>query len=297
MKLAIVRTPFLGRAILAVYRTHIAVTFARKPFLNFVKWLFRSKEITNFTYDLEETNKRYLASLIADIMNTTVNSVMAYIEEIEQDEDLKRCIIDAKARSNLSFMADTDVHFGRRIGWYAFARLLKPRVVVETGVDKGLGACVLTAALKRNREDGFEGQYFGTDINPEAGYLLSGDYANYGKILYGDSIESLRKLDGPIDLFINDSDHSDSYEAKEYEVIANKLSKYAIVLGDNSHCTDKLLNFSLSVKRHFVFFKEQPVDQWYPGAGIGISFVRRHAPKQAEACNGGIEILATNVKR
>ena len=100
-------------------------------------------------------------------------------------------------------------------------------------------------------------------------------YANYGCILYGDSIESLKKFDeGMIDLFINDSDHSADYEAKEYDSIANKLSKHAIVLGDNSHATNKLLEFSLETNRHFVFFQEKPLNHWYPGAGIGISFVR-----------------------
>ena len=71
------------------------------------------------------------------------------------------------------------------------------------------------------------------------------NYLNYGRILFGDSIESLKALDGMIDLFINDSDHSAAYEAEEYRTIANNLSQHAVVLGDNSHCTDKLLEFSL----------------------------------------------------
>ena len=111
-------------------------------------------------------------------------------------------------------------------------------------------------------------------IEPKAGYLLSGDYANYGHILYGDSIESLKSFDGMIDLFVNDSDHSEDYEAEEYDIIENKLSVNAIVLGNNSHCTDKLLEFSLKAKSHFLFFQEKPYNHWYPGAGIGISFMR-----------------------
>jgi hypothetical protein len=92
--------------------------------------------------------------------------------------------------------------------------------------------------------------------------------------LYGDSIESLKKLDVAIDLFINDSDHSADYEAEEYKIIADKLSERAFVLGDNSHVTDKLLEFSLATNRQFIFFKEKPLNHWYPGAGIGISFKR-----------------------
>jgi len=272
IKLAILKIPILGHAIYIPRRMKTALKYFYKPSLNLVKWLFKSNETTNFTYDLEEDNKRYLALLIAEILNMQFETVLAYIKEIEEDGDLKHHIKEMTLNSNFAFMADKEVLFGRRIGWYAFARALKPKIIMETGVDKGIGSCLLTAALKRNEEDGHKGKYYGTDINPNAGYLLSGNYADYGKIIYGDSIESLTEFDEPIDLFINDSDHSADYEAKEYDIIANKLSKKAIVLGDNSHCTDKLLNFSLKTNRNFIFFQEKPFNHWYPGAGIGICF-------------------------
>jgi predicted O-methyltransferase YrrM len=273
-KSTILRIPVVGKIILVAFRAKSALGHFVRPLSNLVKWLFWSNEITNYTYDLEETNKQYLSSLIADILNVEFHTIMTYIREIEEDTELKRHIADVTANSDLAFLADKEVQYGRRIGWYAFARALKPNIIIETGVDKGLGACILAAALKRNKEEGFKGKYYGTDIDLTAGYLFSGGYADYGSILYGDSIESLAKFDGTIDLFINDSDHSADYEADEYETIANKLSKHAIVLGDNSHCTDKLLNFSLKTNRHFIFFPEKPSEHWYPGAGIGISFNR-----------------------
>lgn len=274
LKISIARTPYLGRAVLTVFRAKKAVEHSRGPIFNFVRWLFTSRETTNFTYDLKDENKRYLASLIADVLSLEFDSIASYIKEIEGDAELKSHVAVATARSDLGFMADSEVRLGRRIGWYAFARALKPGVVVETGVANGLGACVLTAALRRNKEEGYEGRYYGTDINPRAGYLLSGGYADFGEILYGDSIASLKKMEGKIDLFINDSDHSADYEAEEYETIAGKLSDRAVILGDNSHCSDRLLEFSLRTNRHFVFFQERPLGHWYPGAGIGISFKR-----------------------
>jgi predicted O-methyltransferase YrrM len=272
LKNKITRTPILGRTVLAIFRAKTAVAYFNKPLINMVKWLFKSKETTNFTYDLEEHNKRYLASLIAHVLNTDFFTIMNYIREVEEDEEFKKHIEDMTASSDMAFIADKEVRLGRRIGWYAFARAIKPKIIIETGVDKGLGSCVLTAALKRNKQEGFEGKYYGTDINPKAGYLLSGAYANFGSILYGDSIGSLTKFDGMIDLFINDSDHSADYEAQEYVTIVNKLSNHAIVLGDNSHCTDKLFCFALATHRHFIFFQEKPSGHWYPGAGIGICF-------------------------
>lgn len=75
-----------------------------------------------------------------------------------------------------------------------------------------------------------------------------------------------------MDLFINDSDHSSDYEYKEYQVIRDKLSSNAVILGDNSHVTESLSRFSHESGRQFLFFKEIPANHWYPGAGIGISF-------------------------
>ena len=270
----IIRIPFIGKVILVAYRAKTALGYFVGPLSNLIKWLFWSKEITNYSYDIEENNKKYLSSLIADILNVEFDTVMTYIREIEKDTELKQHIEDVTANSSLSFLADKEVQYGRRVGWYAFARALKPKTIIETGVEKGLGACVLAAALKRNKEEGYEGKYFGTDNDITAGYLFSGDYADYGSILYGDSIESLTKFGSTIDLFINDSDHSEEYEADEYNTIANKLSEHAIVLGDNSHVSNKLLNFSLKTNRHFIFFQEKPSEHWHPGAGIGISFNR-----------------------
>jgi len=274
IKVALLRTPILGCALLIPIRAKTALRYFYRPLSNLIVWLFKSRETTNFTYDLEENNKHYLASLIADITNKDFSEILVYIKEVEEDKELKQYVERMTRQSDMAFIADKDAHFGRRIGWYAFVRVLKPKIVVETGVDKGLGACVLVSALKKNKDEGYEGYYYGTDINPKAGYLLSENYSNYGEILYGDSIESLKQFDKVIDLFINDSDHLAEYEAKEYETVATKLAKNAIILGDNAHCTNKLVEFALKTGRQFIFFQEKPFKHWYPGAGIGIAFKR-----------------------
>lgn len=273
--LAIAKIPMLGRFLLIFIRAKMALDYFCCPLSYLIKWLFKSKETTNYTYHLEEMNKHYLASLIADITGTSAAKVSDYFNEIEINSELREHIADATKKSKWSFMADEEVRYGRRIGWYAFARIMKPKIIIETGVDKGLGACVLISALRKNKEEGFEGHYYGIDCNPSAGYLLSGVYKQYGEILYGDSIESLKNFHfGLIDIFINDSDHSANYEDEEYKTITRKLSSNAIILGDNAHCTGKLLEYSLETKRNFIFFQEKPAAHWYPGAGIGISFKR-----------------------
>lgn len=253
-------------------RISLATSYFNYKYLQILRWGFESREFTNFTYELTASNLNYLAHLIAYATQTELKKVLELMYEIQNDEILKKHILLQIVNSPEKSYADKEIRFGRRIGWYIFVRILKPQLVVETGVDKGLGSVVLCAALLRNKAEGFEGQYLGTDINPKAGYLLSGEYAQIGKILYGDSIESLKKINQPIDIFINDSDHSADYEYQEYLTIEDKISENSLILGDNAHCTDKLALFSEKTNRHFLFFQEVVKNHWYPGAGIGISF-------------------------
>ena len=232
-------------------------------------------ELYNFTYDLTERNLRYLSEIIAVATGKSPAEIEGYINEAIEDQSL-RSWFDARMHSWEGAKTPANVRspFGRRLGWYAVVRALKPKVLIETGVDRGHGALILCAALLRNSAEGFPGRYYGTDIRPEAGYLLGGKYATVGKLLIGDSIQSLSQLTETVDLFINDSDHSAEYEAREYEIIAPKLASHAIVLGDNAHATDKLARFSRATGRSFLFFREEPQAHWYPGGGIGISFAK-----------------------
>jgi hypothetical protein len=263
----------LGRVVLIPVRLSMALGYYTPQLKRTVTWAISSREATNFTFEITQENCEYLAHTISAITGVSYSSVMGYISELQGDDVLKRHVIEATRKSRMRYCADERCAFGRRLGWYAFVRILKPHVVVETGVDKGLGAVTLCAALTRNRAEGFPGRYFGTDKDPDAGFLLTQPYSSVGEILYGDSIQSLRSIP-EIDVFINDSDHSAEYERREYEVVAPKLSANGLILGDNSHCTDVLAKFSAERGRQFIFFREQPKDHWYPCAGIGISFTR-----------------------
>jgi hypothetical protein len=239
--------------------------------LNFIKtWIWKDTEDANFYYKLTALNQDQLGQTIASVTNISYPKICEYFAELESDTDLRKHIKAGIATAE--YGKDIAVDFGRRLGWYAFIRAMKPKIVVETGVDHGVGSCVITSALIKNETEGSPGYYYGTDINPAAGQLLIGKYCQYGKIMYGDSIASLKQLNENIDIFINDSDHSPDYEYCEYQEIKNKLSANALILGDNSHATEKLSQFSRETGRKFLFFAEKPANHWYPGAGIGISF-------------------------
>lgn len=234
------------------------------------RWIWKDTEESNFYYSISELNRRHLADLISNITGETPEKIEFYFKEIESNTRLSSYIEEEFSRSD--YPKSIKVEFGRRIGWYAIARITKPKYIVETGVDHGIGSILLCSALIKNSEEGYVGQYIGTDINKDAGQLLKKPFSEFGKILYGDSIETIKKLTQSVDLFINDSDHSAEYEYGEYQAIHRNLSKGAIILGDNSHVTDKLSKFSRENGRNFIFFSEKPENHWYPGAGIGFSF-------------------------
>jgi len=163
--------------------------------------------------------------------------------------------------------------YGRRVGWYALIRATKPRVVLETGVDRGLGTAVIAAALKRNAEEGFPGLVYATDIVPECGHLLAEPYKSFCRILLGDSVETLKQFKVPVDVFLHDSDHRPEYEWAEFLAIEPMLHSASLVMSDNSQQTAKLMEFALRIGRTFLYFQDQPKDHWWPGDGIGTAFV------------------------
>ena len=256
-------------------RIYYASKVYNKKYWQILKWGITSREDTNFTYNLTPGNLRYLANTISNVTGVDYSTILKYINEVETDTVLKETILTAIKNSPLKKIADTEVRYGKRLGWYAFARVIKPKIIIETGIDKGLGSIIMCSALIRNKEEGYQGKYYGTDINPEAGYLLSGKYREVGEILFGDSIKSLSAFTENIDLFISDSDHSAEYEYQEYLTIKKLMTEKTIILGDNSHITDKLAIFSNETNRNFLFFNEEPLNHWYPGGGIGISFNKK----------------------
>jgi len=278
VKRFLVQTP-VGGILLMPFRFATALRHYAPKLKYIPSWTFSSRETTNFTYEITAKNQEYLAHTVSVVTGVPYSTAAGYLREIQEDENVRRHVIERVRKGPKRRASDETCTFGRRVGWYAFVRILKPRIVVETGVDKGLGSVLLCSALMRNQAEGFPGQYFGTDINPDAGFLLAEPYNSVGKILYGDSIQSLQSIPS-IDLFVNDSDHSAQYERREYETIAPKLTNRGLILGDNCHCNDVLADFSATHGRQFVFFREEPRDHWYPGGGIGISFVRDFFPTQ-----------------
>lgn len=238
-------------------------------------WLFNSREHHNYTYDLTTRNREHLAWFLSSVTGATARDFRRWLEEVEEDDTLRAALAKGVATSNRRGLADKAVRYGRRIGWYACVRALKPKHVVESGIDKGLGSCLIAAALMRNAEEGHPGRLSALDINPDAGYLIQGEYRDFVDVVLGDSLETISTLIVPVDLFIHDSWHSPEHEAAEFALVEDKLAESAVLLTDNAAETDVLLRHAEKTGRRFLYFQELPDRHWHPGDGTGIAWVNR----------------------
>jgi predicted O-methyltransferase YrrM len=238
-----------------------------------IRWLFTSREHTNYTYDLTALNREHLAWFVAQVCDVPVGRVREWFGELEGDEALRRQIRAAIAASPRRGLADRQVRYGRRLGWYAMVRARRPAHVVETGTDKGLGACVFAAALLRNAAEGHPGRLTSIDINPEAGYLVHAEpWSRVVDLVVGDSVAALRSLSTPVDIFLHDSAHTAVHEQAELRALAGRLAPGALLLSDNATHTSVLPDHAERTGRQFLVFSERPVRHWFTGEGIGAAW-------------------------
>jgi predicted O-methyltransferase YrrM len=226
------------------------------------RYVLTDPELDNFTYEL--ANETELASVIAAAIGRDRDEIATYIAEAHADPLLHRL-----PRRPLS--QKTTPHYGRRLGWYAIARALRPEVAVETGVHSGLGSVLLLRALDLNER----GVLLSFDTDPHAGWLVPESLRGRWRMVVGKTTETLGEAlaDRAVGMIVHDSDHS--YECEHFELttaIAHAAPEIAVV-SDNSHVTTALPDVltEAGVRPHQ--FRERPRDHFYPGATLGVGLV------------------------
>lgn len=239
-----------------------------------IKTAFNSRETSTYTYKLTTENEAYLKNIVATITQTSFAEVTTYFEEIYNDKIFQDGIKDMIAKSNLRKKKDLRTDFGSRIAWYAFVRILKPKVIVENGVEIGFTASILCKALERNYLEGNFGKYYGLDIDNNAGFLIKKQLneKSIAKIILGDAIESIRNLDEKVDFYFSDGIRTYEYEQEEFMELNKKINKNSIVVTNKALFSKALFEASMQSSRKFIYFQEAPLKHWYKGAGIGILY-------------------------
>jgi len=268
LKRLVERHPALRFALFPI-RLKIALSYYIPAVGAVARWLVRSREHTNFTYNYSPASLEYLAHALGLVTGCPVALLRAYLAEPTENVELNRTVRERGEASDRRAVIDRHVRLGKQRIWYALARALKPARIVEAGVGPGLAAVVLAEALLKNAGEGNGGEYLGIDRDPRAGALLGPRQRSVARIIRGESVSTLGGLGQPVDLFITDSHVSADLEYAECRAIGPWLTERAMV---GTTVTTRLPAFAEETGRAFLGFKEEPRDHWYPGGWVGLAF-------------------------
>ena len=142
------------------------VSFRAHPLLvaRYVLW---DPDVGDFSYELD--NEGELVECLASALGLDPATIAGYLAEVRAEPALTR---ELAARVRWRADMKRRVGLGHRVAWYAVARAVKPRLVVETGIKHGLGALVLLVALQRNAREGSEGRLVSFDVDPFSGWVV-----------------------------------------------------------------------------------------------------------------------------
>lgn len=262
-------------------RTMVVARYNAKLIGRSVDWLVRGRETTNFTYDLDSLNRDQLGWFVSAVTGAEIGRVRDWMRELEEDKHLAEELTQRLSSNPRRRICAKEPHWARRLGWYSLVRAVQPETVVETGTHLGLGSCAIAAALLRNGH----GRLTTIDVDPDAGYLIGEPWAKIIDRRAGDSVALLAEL-RDVDMFLHDSLHTYDHEIRELTAIEPNLRDAAIVLSDNAHDSSALSDWAERTKRHYLFFKEQPRDHWWPGDGIGAAWTGQAAGQPGDQAGG-----------
>jgi predicted O-methyltransferase YrrM len=230
-------------------------------------YLFSSRELANFTYKLGNLDE--LAASVAEIVGCSRATSASYIEELKRDGEL-RARLRHQVRSHK--LRGTGVEFGRRFGWYAIVRATRPALVLETGVDTGLGSALLLRALERNAEEHAPGTLISVDIREDVGALVDAQLAARWTLVIDDSVAAIAKLGAQkVGVFIHDSEHTYEHEAAELNAVRSIMAPGAVLISDNAHASAAFKDFCAEYGLPFHLFVERPRRHFYPGAAMAAT--------------------------
>lgn len=257
--------PLVNILIVSRYGTSIRWLLTRPRFL------FSNRELSNFTYDLD--NETELVHFVSDTLQRSLEEIAAYAGELTSDQELVDAIVAEDERHSVR------PRFARRLGWYCIVRAMRPRFVVETGTHDGLGTSVLARAVERNGDEGFPGTVMTFDTNENAGRLVPRRLRHLVEFHTGDSRATLDEaLSGrEIGCFLHDSLHTYEHERFELETALRHAASAFVLISDNAHASSALSDVCQNIGATYSFFREQPKNHFYPGAGIGVCIAADHA--------------------
>jgi len=233
--------------------------------LGFVVW---DPEPDNFTFDI--ANLDDLAAWVAEVTGCPSDVARGRVGEPASDPELRDRLRQATGAHRLWTKAEPP--FGKRLGWYAVARTLTPRLIVETGVHDGLGSLLLLRALERNAADGAPGRLVSFDVNPAAGWLV-GSHPCWEMRIESSAVglAGVLRAEPGLDLYVYDGWHDRDAERRDLEVALDHLAPTGVLISDDAQTTHALAELAADRSLCYAEFHEVPVNHFHPGATLGAA--------------------------
>ncbi len=236
------------------------------PLRHSIAYVLSDPEPDNFTYEL--ANERDLAAWVAAVSGREPTEVERVLAEARGDRVLRDRL--RRTAGDRWWWSKPQPPFGKRLAWYALARLLRPTLIVETGVHDGLGSLLLLRALELAAHEGADGRLVSFDVNPAAGWLVGADPRWELRIESSrDGLATALTRSAPVGLFIHDSLHTYANERWELETVAPHLAPDGVLVSDNVHVTRALAECCDDFGLEYHEFVEHSAGHFYPGGAMG----------------------------
>lgn len=154
--------------------------------------------------------------------------------------------------------------------FYTIVRLLKPDIILETGVASGISSAYILSALEENKR----GQLFSIDLPPdyvkfegrvlipkdkEPGWLIPEELKKRWRLELGESSEKLPPVlkNLPlIDIFIHDSEHTYENMIWEFRTVWPYFKKEGLLLSHDINWNKAFSDFCREIKENGIIYKE-----------------------------------------
>jgi predicted O-methyltransferase YrrM len=198
-------------------------------------------------------------------------------EGIAEATGIDQSLIDDQLNNLPEFLIAENKDPGMTIKWsatselaattYALVRLLKPDVMVETGVGAGVSSWTILQAMEQNgkgRLVSIDLPTPNTELLPEVGYLVPNNLRTRWELRTGASQQLLPKVLSElteIDIFQHDSRHSYSNQLREYRTAWPFIKQDGMLVSDDVS-NDALFDVASSWKQQPTIIgqgKESPI--------------------------------------
>lgn len=222
---------------LMAYLTGRSIVYTLKHPVRAIKFMSKSENYLTFVSDLLEISKHEIMFLQPESKSLR-NLRLA----------TKKSIIPSNQENPLDFESS--------LGLYLIARVLKPRIVIETGVSAGRSSAFILQALCDNGR----GALFSIDPNQNSGYAVTHELRRRWRFMIGtsdkilpDLVENLEQ----IDVFIHDSLHTYENMMLEYQVAWPYIRDGGVLLSDDVDWNNAFTDFATKARREPLYMTKR----------------------------------------